>query len=356
MRTELLSDVSSFDVVVTTYEMAASQNMKTVLTHRIQWRYLVLDEGHRIKNERTALYDRLRSVKAQRKLLLTGTPLQNNLHELWALMHFLHPELFYDSAVFDDAFDLGRGQIDEAAISKCGQLLSAFMLRRLKREVLQSLPAKTEALVYVPMSATQCELSRQLLLSGAKVLARMQQSTEEGREESGAVSKDWTAMQSLLLSLRKCCSHPQLFGSWMGEVASKCGEDLVSSSGKLATLNGLLDELLPQGHRVVLFSGWTSMLDLIEEFLKARGTLFARLDGSTNRVQRAIDIKAFNAPSSKLSVFLCSTRAGGLGITLTSADTVVLYDSDFNPQACPGEHATGHSLHLSQTLPGAFLL
>ena len=179
MRTELLSDVSSFDVVVTTYEMAASQNMKTVLTHRIQWRYLVLDEGHRIKNERTALYDRLRSVKAQRKLLLTGTPLQNNLHELWALMHFLHPELFYDSAVFDDAFDLGRGQIDEAAISKCGQLLSAFMLRRLKREVLQSLPAKTEALVYVPMSATQCELSRQLLLSGAKVLARMQQSTEE---------------------------------------------------------------------------------------------------------------------------------------------------------------------------------
>jgi len=332
MRTELLADVSSFDVVVTTYEMAASQNMKTVLSQRITWRYLVLDEGHRIKNEKTALYERLRMVKAQRKLLLTGTPLQNNLHELWALMHFLHPELFSDSAVFDAAFDLGKGQIDEGVINKCGQLLSAFMLRRLKREVLKTLPHKTEALVYVPMSATQCELSRQLLLSGAQVLARMQQSTEEGREESSAANKDWTAMQSLLMSLRKCCSHPELFGSWMRQVATNYGETLVSSSGKLATLDALLDELLPSGHRLVLFSGWTSMLDLIEEFLKARGTLYARLDGSTNRVQRTIDIKAFNAPGSKLSVFLCSTRAGGLGITLTSADTVVLYDSDFNPQ------------------------
>jgi hypothetical protein len=332
MRTELLADVSNFDVVVTTYEMAASQNMKTVLAQRITWRYLVLDEGHRIKNEKTALYERLRMVKAQRKLLLTGTPLQNNLHELWALMHFLHPELFADSAVFDDAFDLGKGQIDEGVINKCGQLLSAFMLRRLKREVLKTLPHKTEALVYVPMSATQCELSRQLLLSGAQVLARMQQSTEEGREESTSANRDWTAMQSLLMSLRKCCSHPELFGSWMREVATNCGETLVSSSGKLATLDALLDELLPSGHRLVLFSGWTSMLDLIEEFLKARGTLYARLDGSTNRVQRTIDIKAFNAPGSKLSVFLCSTRAGGLGITLTSADTVVLYDSDFNPQ------------------------
>ena len=309
-RKRLMATISAnpeaYDVVVTTFEMAKSPNVHTQLASRAWWRYLIVDEGHALKNDASQVSQALRSFHAAHKLLLTGTPLQNNLHELWALMHFLHPELFYDSAVFDDAFDLGRGQIDEAAISKCGQLLSAFMLRRLKREVLQSLPAKTEALVYVPMSATQCELSRQLLLSGAKVLARMQQSTEEGREESGAVSKDWTAMQSLLLSLRKCCSHPQLFGSWMGEVASKCGEDLVSSSGKLATLNGLLDELLPQGHRGVLFSGWTSMLDLIEEFLKARGTLFARLDGSTNRVQRAIDIKAFNAPSSKLSVFLCS--------------------------------------------------
>ena len=337
MRTELLADISNFDVVVTTYEMANSANMKTVLCHRIHWRYLVLDEGHRIKNEKTALYERLRLVKCQRKLLLTGTPLQNNLHELWALLHFLHPELFADSDRFDQAFDLQRGQVDEGVIAKCGQLLHAFMIRRLKLAVLATLPIKTEALVYCPMSKTQVELSRQLLLSGAEVLKSLASTAlvddddkDEGAE--GRPDKGFTAVQSLLLSLRKTCNHPQLFGTWMGDVSAQAGEDLVSSSGKLATLEKLLDLLLPNGHRVVLFSGWTSMLDLIEQFLRGRSLEFCRLDGSTNRVQRQIDIKQFNQAGSTLKVFLCSTRAGGLGITLTSADTVVLYDSDFNPQ------------------------
>lgn len=218
---------------------------------------------------------------------------------------------------------------------RCGALLNAFMIRRLKREVLATLPRKTEALIYVPMSKTQAELSRQLLLSGAQVLARLAKTTEGGKEEvaaGGSASKDWLQMQSLLMSLRKCCNHPQLFGEWMAEVSDKLGEDVVASSGKLATLDLMLQKLLPAGHRVVLFSGWTSMLDIIEEFLKQRSIGYARLDGSTNRVQRQIDIKQFNARGSSLSVFLCSTRAGGLGITLTSADTVVLYDSDFNPQ------------------------
>ena len=116
-------------------------------------------------------------------------------------------------------------------------------------------------------------------------------------------------------------------------MSTKLEEDLVTSSGKLAALDQLLKVLLPQGRRVVLFSGWTSMLDIIEAFLDERGIAHARLDGSTNRVQRQIDIKQFNAKGSKLKLFMCSTRAGGLGITLTSADTVVLYDSDFNPQA-----------------------
>ena len=118
----------------------------------------------------------------------------------------------------------------------------------------------------------------------------------------------------------------------MGEISQNIGEDLATSSGKLATLGLLLDQLLPAGNRVVLFSGWTSMLDIIEKYMQSKNIEYCRLDGSTNRVQRQIDIKSFNQPGSKISIFLCSTRAGGLGITLTSADTVVLYDSDFNPQ------------------------
>ena len=309
--------------------------MKNVLCHRIHWRYLVLDEGHRIKNEKTNIYERLSVVKAQRKLLLTGTPLQNNLHELWALLHFLHPELFADSNTFDQAFDLARGQIGEAVISQCGQLLHAFMLRRLKREVLATLPSKTEALVYCPMSRTQAELSRQLLLSGAQVLSSIAADAvdkDADDDDPRPGDKDWTQVQSLLLSLRKTCNHPQLFGSWMADLSSQAGEDLATSSGKLATLSRLLDELLPEGHRVVLFSGWTSMLDLIEQFLRGKGVQHCRLDGSTNRVQRQIDIKQFNQPGSPLQGLPVLDAGRRLGITLTSADTVVIYDSDFNPQ------------------------
>jgi len=196
--------------------------------------------------------------------------------------------------VFDQAFNLQRGQIDEAVISKCGQLLHAFMLRRLKRDVLATLPSKTEALVYVPMSKTQIELSRQLLLSGGEVLGALAKATSEGKEGGAAAEKDWTQVQSLLLSLRKCCNHPQLFGSWMGEISENIGEDLATSSGKLATLGLLLDNLLPAGHRVVLFSGWTSMLDIIEKYMQSKSIEYCRLDGSTNRVQRQIDIKKFN--------------------------------------------------------------
>ena len=166
MRTELLSDVSSFDVVVTTYEMAASQNMKTVLTHRIQWRYLVLDEGHRIKNERTALYDRLRSVKAQRKLLLTGTPLQNNLHELWALLHFLYEDEFPTSTAFDSAFNLNGkvGSVDNERLAAASRLLQPLMLRRTKGEVEKKLPPKLETTIHCPLSEMQLFWYKRLLL------------------------------------------------------------------------------------------------------------------------------------------------------------------------------------------------
>ena len=173
-----------FDVVVTSYEMVVRE---AGAFRKFSWRYLIVDEAHRMKNEDSKLSQILRTYSTHSRLLITGTPLQNNLHELWALLHFLHPELFADSAVFDAAFDLGRGQIDEGVIAKCGQLLSAFMVRRLKRDVLATLPKKTEATVYVPMSMTQVELSRQLLLSGAQVLARMQAQTDEAQVETDEV-------------------------------------------------------------------------------------------------------------------------------------------------------------------------
>ncbi|KAJ1621550.1 SNF2 family N-terminal domain-containing protein [Pavlovales sp. CCMP2436] len=259
LRTEMLADVRTYDVVLTTYEMAASQNMQSILCGRMSWRYLVLDEGHRIKNERTIQYERLRHVRCQRKLLLTGTPLQNNMHELWALMHFLHPALFAHAEVFDSAFDLNRQTVDEEVLHKVHELLGTFVLRRVKADVLRSLPKKTEVRLYVPMSRTQQQLSKLLLLQDGELLDRMR--TRQQLMAGGA--------ESLLMSLRKCCNHPHLFPA-MTRVSERLGETLATASGKLCILDRLLRRLFADGHRVVLFSFFTSMLDILEQYFDER--------------------------------------------------------------------------------------
>jgi SNF2 family DNA or RNA helicase len=166
-------------------------------------------------------------VRCQRKLLLTGTPLQNNMHELWALMHFLHPQLFAHADVFDNAFDLNRQAVDQEILQKVQQLLTTFVLRRVKADVLRSLPKKTEVRLYVPMSRTQQQLSKLLLLQDGELLDRMRSrqlyaaaaaggappdaAAAKQLQSSTQASKDWNRMQSLLMSLRKCCNHPHLF-------------------------------------------------------------------------------------------------------------------------------------------------
>ena len=218
-KRETLADLASFDVVLTTYEMAASQAMRSTLCRRIHWRYIVLDEGHRIKNEKTSLYERLSQMPSQGKLLLTGTPLQNNLHELWALLHYLHPEVFAESEAFDRAFDQTRGLLDQRIIAQVGELLGAFVLRRMKAQVLTRLPPKAEVAVFAPMSFTQLEMTKELLQQDSDLLVRMEQgghlqgdwSHDEDDTRSGFSPVDWRTATNLLSALRKCCNHPFLF-------------------------------------------------------------------------------------------------------------------------------------------------
>jgi SWI/SNF-related matrix-associated actin-dependent regulator of chromatin subfamily A member 5 len=139
---------------------------------------------------------------------------------------------------------------------------------------------------------------------------------------------EWRKLLNILLQLRKVCNHPYL----MSDSGYTVGEEMVEASGKLKVLDRMLPKMKADGHRVLLFSQFTSMLDILEEYCQMRGHEYVRLDGSTNRVQRRLDMRRFNAPGSNLFVFLISTRAGGVGINLASADTVVLYDSDWNPQ------------------------
>ena len=167
--------------------------------------------------------------------------------------------------------------------------------------------------------------------------------------EASAAGADWKRLQSLLMQLRKCCNHPFLFPSAEPSAHEEYMPQLIAGSGKFALLDRLLAKLFAAGHRVVLFSQFTSTLDLLEELLQFRQYKYCRLDGSTNRVQRTVDINAFNMPGSTRFVFLMSTRAGGLGINCQTADTCILFDSDWNPQNDLQAQARCH--RIGQTRP-----
>ena len=371
LRKEVVMNVGSYDVAVTTYEMACNPTFNLTLSQKVYWRTMILDEGHKVKNEDTAAHSVLSRVHRQHTVLLTGTPVQNNLHELFAILAFLHPDVFSNSSAFDDAFDLSSNEhkVDSKTLDAAHYLMKPFVLRRVKGEVEVSLPEKTETKIMCPLSNAQTFWYRRLLQRENQVLTAVEQA--EMRKHSGGGGRDQTndktndktntggdttqnpgdsrKLQSLLMQLRKCCNHPYLFAGTDVPDEGVPVEELVEASGKLAVLDRILQKLKKDGHRVVLFSQFTSMLDILQDYLSLKGYGYARLDGSTNRVQRSVDIAAFNRPNSPLFAFLLSTRAGGLGVNLQTADTCILFDSDWNPQVDTQAMARVH--RIGQTKP-----
>ena len=351
LRKELVTNIGNYDVAVTTYEMACNPTFNLTLSQKVYWRTMILDEGHKVKNEETAAHSVLKRVHRQHTLLLTGTPVQNNLHELYAILAFLHPDVFTSAESFDNAFNLGTNEhkVDAGTLDHAHYLMKPFVLRRVKGEVEVSLPEKTETKIMCPLSPAQTFWYRRLLMRESGTLTAVEAANlkkhsggggggedgggeDEGKKPAGEGQGDWRKLQSLLMQLRKCCNHPYLFSGTDVPDEGIPVDELIDASGKLAVLDRILARLKAQGHRVVLFSQFTSMLDILSDYLHLKGYQFARLDGSTNRVQRSIDIAAFNRPNSPLFAFLLSTRAGGLGVNLQTADTCILYDSDWNPQ------------------------
>jgi SWI/SNF-related matrix-associated actin-dependent regulator of chromatin subfamily A member 5 len=305
-----------------------------------------------IKNELSNISQVVRRIRCQGKLLLTGTPLQNNLHELWAMLNYLLPSTFTSSEPFDAAYDINACTTDETLLGQAHYALRPFTLRRLKSEVETSLPPRGVVEVNVPLSEAQHFWYKQLLQKDGDALARMEgaaaataaaaASEAGGGSVDGTVlapqSTDWKRLQSLMMQLRKCCNHPYLFPG-ADPNPGELDEGLVQASGKMMLLDRLLPKLKAGGHRVCLFSQFTQTLDILEDYCNLRRYKYRRLDGSVSRVRRAISISEFQKEGSKLFVFLMTTRAGGLGITLTAADTVILFDSDWNPQVC-AQHTT----------------
>lgn len=315
----LIRDVlmpGEWDVCVTSYEMCIKE--KSVFK-KFNWRYMVIDEAHRIKNEKSKLSEILREFKTTNRLLLTGTPLQNNLHELWALLNFLLPDVFNSADDFDAWFNTNQCLGDDSLIERLHAVLKPFLLRRLKAEVEKRLKPKKELKVYVGLSKMQREWYTKVLLKDIDIV-------------NGAGKVEKMRLQNILMQLRKCSNHPYLFDGAEPGPPYTTDEHLVFNCGKMVILDKLLPKLQEQGSRVLIFSQMTRMLDILEDYCHWRMYNYCRLDGQTPHEDRQRQINEFNEDDSKKFVFMLSTRAGGLGINLATADVVIIYDSDWNPQ------------------------
>ncbi|XP_072232882.1 chromodomain-helicase-DNA-binding protein 3 [Leuresthes tenuis] len=322
-----------FHVLLTSYELVTID--QTALKS-IDWACLVVDEAHRLKNNQSKFFRRLNDYKIDYKLLLTGTPLQNNLEELFHLLNFLTPNRFNNLDGFLEEFaDISK----EDQIKKLHDLLGPHMLRRLKADVFKNMPAKTELIVRVELSPMQKKYYKLILTKNFEAL----NSKGGGNQVS---------LLNIMMDLKKCCNHPYLFPVASMEAQKTPsgayeGSALTKASGKLMLLQKMLRKLKEQGHRVLVFSQMTKMLDLLEDFLDYEGYKYERIDGGITGALRQEAIDRFNAPGACQFCFLLSTRAGGLGINLATADTVVIFDSDWNPhndiQAFSRAHRIGQA-------------
>ncbi|CAL0330673.1 unnamed protein product [Lupinus luteus] len=311
---ENLLVAGKFDVCVTSFEMVIKE--KSAL-RRFSWRYIVIDEAHRIKNENSLLSKTMRLYNTNYRLLITGTPLQNNLHELWALLNFLLPEIFSSSETFDEWFQISGENDQEEVVQQLHKVLRPFLLRRLKSDVEKGLPPKKETILKVGMSQMQKQYYRALLQKDLEVV------------NAGGERK---RLLNVAMQLRKCCNHPYLFQGAEPGPPYTTGDHLITNAGKMVLLDKLLPKLKERDSRVLIFSQMTRLLDILQDYLMFRGYQYCRIDGNTGGEDRDASIEAYNKPGSEKFVFLLSTRAGGLGINLATADVVILYDSDWNPQ------------------------
>ncbi|KAH7648470.1 hypothetical protein FG379_002905 [Cryptosporidium bovis] len=305
----------SCDVIVTSYEMLLKE--KSWFMKR-NYHSIIIDEAHRIKNEASKLSQTVRMLKTRFRLLLTGTPLQNSLKELWSLLNFLYPEIFASSDEFEGLFESQNNEDENTIIGRFHKILRPFMLRRVKSEVEIDIPPKKEILLYVPLTNMQRNLYKDLLSKNVDAL----------QEKEGGKLR----LINLAMQLRKACNHPYLFDGYEDKTVDPFGEHVVENSGKMILMDRLIKKLINNGSRILIFSQMSRVLDILEDYCYMRKYPYCRIDGNTSGDDRDKQIYDFNKEGSDKLVFLLSTRAGGLGINLATADIVILYDSDWNPQ------------------------
>lgn len=401
-------------IILTTYEVLKRDES---IFGQYTWCYIVLDEGQKIKNYQSQIAQCVQKLESLNRIILTGTPLQNNLTELWSLLHFLLPDIFDDLDVFESWFNVKElenaegtkkfleQEKDKHVVKSVREILRPFMKRRLKKDVDLEIPPMKEILVYAPMTKLQRDLYSAALNRNLELLQKVDNAPSiiddvfgqrpkrrcEYRNKYSTAytdlyqpSYDGKAIQSASASARaekvidswkqyanisdrnrdfmlhlpmanrtpmyrEIVNHPYLIHCPLDDSGlPTINEDLVKSSGKLMILDVMLKRLHADGHKVLLFSTMKMLLDIIGDYLNLRPWTYVMLDGTVDMETRKINIDKFNNDPD-VFLFLITTRAGGIGLNLAAADTVILYDSDWNPQADIQAMARCH--RIGQTRP-----
>ncbi|KAK9968113.1 hypothetical protein ABG768_002455 [Culter alburnus] len=380
MRYEILNKIVDYNIIVSTYNLAIGNNSDRSLFCKLKLEYAVFDEGHLLKNMNSLRYRHLMAINAKYRLLLTGTPLQNNLLELMSLLNFIMPSMFSSSTsqiskMFSMKSSEEQSSFERDRITHAKLIMKPFILRRVKSEVLKQLPAKEEQVEFCAMSERQQELYNALFhklkrssngekreltnvmmqlrkMSNHPLLHRQYYTTEKLKAMSKLMLKEPShrdADPALIKEDMEVLSDFELHHlcqQYSALQEYQLDTDILLDSGKLSLLAQLLNSLKEKGDRVVLFSQFTMMLDILEVFLRHHKHRYKRLDGSTPMSDRIGLIDQFNTDQD-IFVFLLSTRAGGLGINLTSANVVILHDIDCNPYN--DKQAEGRCHRVGQT-------
>ena len=321
-------------VVIMSYDSAQDPQTKLNFAS-VKWAGLVVDEGQRLKNDQGLLYLALRAMRIPFRLLLTGTPLQNNKKELFNLLQFIDET--QNAAGLDEEFAV----LNKDNLPELHEKIRPYFLRRTKLGVLKFLPPMAQIILPVTMTVIQERLSKSIIAKSPELINAMLGNSKMNRKERGSLN-------NILMQLRKCLCHPFMYSEAVEEKHNDYAvlhRNLVEASAKLILLQVMLPRLKERGHRVLIFSQFLQQLDIVEDFLVGLGYGYRRLDGSIGSLEKQRRIDAFNAPESELFAFLLSTRAGGVGINLATADTVIIMDPDFNPhqdiQALSRAHRIG---------------
>ena len=309
-RKRKIEEIEQYDLVITSYDLL-KRDIELYIKKDYHFRYIIADEAQYLKNSNTQNAKSIKKIKADTRYALTGTPIENSLSELWSIFDFIMPGYLFNYKYFKTTYETPIiKEEDKKAMEKLRMLIEPFILRRNKKEVLTELPDKTITVLNNEMGEEQ----KRIYLT---YLAQAKQEIAEKIELDG-YEKSHMQILAALTRLRQICCHPSLFI-----------QDYKDTSSKLEQCMEILQDATNSGHKILLFSGYTSMLEIIEKELKQKNITYFKLTGSTKVEERIELVEEFNK-NPDIKVFLISLKAGGTGLNLTGADIVVHYDPWWN--------------------------